>query len=114
LLKANRQEAKDEASRQALQFLHDLEVLGARVYYVPSPRLHAKVLYVEERIARSRYTTDALVTSANFTQRGIGGGNYELGIALRNLESLPGVKNKIRDFTNGVLGRARSLEQEGV
>lgn len=114
LLKRDRQTAKDEASRQALQLLQTLEALGARVYYVPRPMLHAKVLYVEERIAKDQYSTRALVSSANFTKGGMRGGNYELGIALPQLESLPGVKNKIRDFSSGVLGKARSLEKEGA
>lgn len=113
LLRRDRQEARDETSRQVLEFLHDLEAHGARVYHVPRPMLHAKVLYIEERLADNRYSSRALVSSANFTEPGIGGSNYELGISLHDLESRPSLKNKIKEFTNGVLGRARSLEQEG-
>lgn len=112
LLKRDRQEARDEKSRDVLDFLAQMEDHGARVHRVP--RLHAKVLYVEERLTERERSIRALISSANFTESGIGGRNYEVGIGLNDLELQPALKQRIKYFTDGVLGRPRPLEREGV
>jgi len=105
-----RAEPRDEIRRQRLiEFLKELEEHGARVWYVPRPMLHAKVLYVEQSMAGPPQSARALITSANFTNTAIRGGNFELGVALENLESCPTLQEDIKKFTDRVLGAARPL-----
>jgi len=89
----------------------ELKDHGAKVWYVP--RLHAKVLYVEEAVTDSRQSTRALITSANFTDMAIRGRNFEIGVAFEDLDSHATLKETIKKFTDDVLGAARPLEWEG-
>lgn len=107
-------EPRNEFCRRLIGFLKELEEHGARVWYVPRPMLHAKVLYVEQAVTDSRQSTRALITSANFTNTAIRGDNFELGVAFENLESHPTLKEGIKRFTDGVLGAKRSPWWEGV
>lgn len=109
LLKRERPVARDESCRQTLRFLHDLRDRGARVHRVP--RLHAKVVYVEERTPERGNSKSALITSANLTDSGMRR-NRELGVTLRDLDSHAHVEKCVRDFTTALLGSPRDLEEE--
>ena len=111
LLKKDKRRAKDKGCREALEFLHRLEGLGARVYW--NRKLHAKVLYVEDRMPQGGNSTRALISSANFTKSALTW-SHELGVAFDHLDSRPCVKHRIEQFTNGVLVGKRPLEQEEV
>lgn len=103
-------EPRDEASAQLVKFLIELRDNGARVWYVPNPMLHAKVLYVEEATKNGRRPVRCLVTSANFTETALGGNNFELGAVFQDLDLCPQLNKRVKDFTDGVLGAGRSLE----
>ncbi len=105
---------RNELCRQVLDFLKEIEDYGANVWHVPDPLLHAKVLYVEEEMPGAGRTSRALVSSANFTETGIGGSNFELGIGFEDLEACPILAQSIKKFTDGVLGAARPIPWEGV
>jgi len=100
---------KNQLCRQVLDFLQELQDHGAKVLYVPTPMLHAKVIYVEKGLAHGRMRTRALVTSANLTPTAIGGGNYELGVGLDNLDANAVVEQKIKEFTDRVIRSGRSF-----
>lgn len=103
-------EPKNERCRQVIDFLWDLQEHGANVWYVGKPMLHAKVVYVEAGLADGRMRSRALVTSANLTPTAIGGGNYELGVSLDNLDAEGALQLKIWEFTDTVIKHGRSLE----
>lgn len=103
-------EPRNEASAQLIKFLIELQDNRARIWYVPNPLLHAKVLYIEESAEDGQWSIRALITSANFTETALGGDNFELGAVFQDLDLFPHLKNRVKDFTNGVLGAGRSLE----
>jgi len=101
---------KDENSAQLIKFLMELQTNNARVWYVPNPLLHAKVLYIEEPAEDGSESIRALVTSANFTERALCGANFELGVVFHDLDLYSHLKERVEKFTDGVLGAGRSLE----
>lgn len=101
-------EPKDESCTQIIDFLKELRSNGARVWYVP--RLHAKILYVEESVMGGRQPLHTLIGSANFTESALGGDNLELGVVFRDLNFYPQLAQRVRNFTGGLPGAGRSLE----
>lgn len=101
-------EPKNEDCAKIIDFLKELRSSGARVWYVP--RLHAKILYVKESTTEDRQPLHALIGSANFTESALGGGNFEMGAVFRDLDSCPQLEQRVRNFTGGLPGAGRSLE----
>lgn len=101
-------EPKDESCAQIIDFLKELRSNGARVWYVP--RLHAKILYVEESAMEGRQPLHTLIGSANFTESALGGHSLEMGAVFRDLDSYTQLAQRVRNFTGGLTGVGRSLE----
>lgn len=101
-------EPRNEAYKKLVNFLMELQYNGAKVWYVP--RLHAKILYVEESAIEGRQPLHVLLTSANFTESALGGNNFELGATFRDLDLSPQLTDRVKNFTGGLPGAGRSLE----
>lgn len=79
--------------QDTINFLKTIKDHGGYIYF--NKRVHAKLFFAEDNLS-----SNALITSANFTKTGLYK-NYELGSCYHKLND--GFYNEIKEFTNYIL-----------